>query len=536
MVGSSSERASAHGWGGLRRSRTASDMSQSARIQIDEGGPGEGGKYGFLCALISGIELFTARLAEQDARAFQYRDSTLRYAAERDLYFRCVNSPQLLALYESAHRGASPDPRIVTGAVEREIAQLICGPARHAKPIELPATARSSPIDRVRHARARLTRALRGTTAVRTSRSRPDCDVLVYAVHEKFVRYLSPVLRELPAASAFLLTAGELDAGALWRERHAVIDHSARTLNDGALRPRSALHQFRWLLRSYDRFRSSLAEIRPRCVLLAEGNAPQDELINRAAASLSIPVVCVQQGWSPVVHNGFRNMSYTKMLVWGTGFAEILQPHNPAQRFISTGSHVLSLANDSDAASVSKTHAPGIAFFLQAAESPLLDVDHWHAMHRLIDWTAVRFPTHRVLVREHPGHPLSPAERTRLCTLPNVHLVPPRDHPIAEVLSGVQLSVSIYSTAIVESIATGVVPLVFNPTTLPSYMPDVAGLGAGIEVKTSASAQRVIEEALESPEFMRRFAPAMRVFRAKYFQSDEAAPTKRIVSEIMTAV
>ena len=59
-----------------------------------------------------------------------------------------------------------------------------------------------------------------------------------------------------------------------------------------------------------------------------------------------ISCLCIQQGWSPIVHNGFRNMSFSAMLTWGEGFAELLRPHNPAQRFVVTGSPVFDRRHD----------------------------------------------------------------------------------------------------------------------------------------------------------------------------------------------
>src|SRR5207245_2731811 len=81
-----------------------------------------------------------------------------------------------------------------------------------------------------------------------------------------------------------------------------------------------ALANFGDVIESYDRFHDAVFHLRPACLVVVEGNAPQDETINQACAQLGIPTVCVQQGWSPVLHNGFRNMSYTRMTVWGQGF------------------------------------------------------------------------------------------------------------------------------------------------------------------------------------------------------------------------
>src|SRR5699024_10609006 len=86
-----------------------------------------------------------------------------------------------------------------------------------------------------------------------------------------------------------------------------------------------------------DELAAALMLAQCRAVVLAEGNAPEDETLARVGARLGLPTICVQQGWSPLVHTGFRNMSFAAMAMWGEGFGEILAPANPGQHFLAVG-------------------------------------------------------------------------------------------------------------------------------------------------------------------------------------------------------
>ena len=55
--------------------------------------------------------------------------------------------------------------------------------------------------------------------------------------------------------------------------------------------------------------------LKPQCSVVVEGNSPTDIIMSEASRFLDIPCFCIQQGWSPYVHSGFRNMCFTEMFV-----------------------------------------------------------------------------------------------------------------------------------------------------------------------------------------------------------------------------
>jgi hypothetical protein len=262
---------------------------------------------------------------------------------------------------------------------------------------------------------------------------------------------------------------------------------------------------------------------------VVEGMSPTDELANRAAAVLGIPCVCLQQGWSPFVHVGFRNMSFAAMAVWGEGFAALLRPGNPDQRFVAVGSFALAsevgFGREELAAAVG--NRPAVAFFLQP-DSPVITPVHQAAFHELVTRTAVRLPGSAILVREHPASPLPTAEREALVAI-GAQMVKPERFALRAILETAQVAVSIYSTSLIEAVAMGAVPLVFNPTSMPRYEPDLESLGAGLERRSVEDAEDAIAELMCDSEARTALRDAGEGFRSGFFAAEDS-PADRVIS------
>ncbi len=445
--------------------------------------------FEFVQSLCDGIEGFTARRVRSDRDAFIYRGADLRYAVERAMYIRLVNDAALCATFRSSpHAGvAIPDALCAPPPLARRLRQWLDRPSR-------------------------------------TEPMPPGPPVLVHVIQEKFVRYLQPVMDRLPVPYAYLGALNPAMTPAFARLGVPHIDLSSLDLPSPRV-PR-ALLDFGELPAWYDRIFAALSMLRPRCVVLVEGNAAQDEVVNRACLALGIPTVCVQQGWSPFVHNGFRNMSYTEMAVWGEGFADVLRPFNASQRFTATGHHGLTGVGR---ASRDGNCTPAIGFFLQAA-GPLISEAAWSEFLTLIRRTAETFGSSRIIVRSHPAHDLTDAE-VRALSMPNVQLSHPSAQSLDEVLSNVDIVVSIYSTVLVEGVAVGAIPVVVNLTSMPAYLPDVAGAGVGIEVRDSNSALASIGRLMADEELRRSIAAGAETFRKNFFASN-GSPADRIASLI----
>src|SRR5207248_1848968 len=160
----------------------------------------------------------------------------------------------------------------------------------------------------------------------------------------------------------------------------------------------------------------------------------------------------------PFVHSGFRNMSYTRMTVWGEGFAQILRPFNPDQALVITGHHQLPATRLHSSPAIRGNHC-AIGFFLQAP-GRLISEASFSAFVSLIAATAEAFPDTGILVREHPAQALSTDQRGMLRSNRNLEFVDPATHALSDVLPRIGVAVSIYSTLTLVSIARGIVRVI----------------------------------------------------------------------------
>ena len=491
-------------------------------------------RFEYIQALCQAIETFTGNAEAQDPNAFKYRGVNLKFAVERFLYFSFVDDEQLYDLFCQDQQGNPPEIVKFNQKLEKELALYLCGESVAQNRLEV--RQKISFLAPLRHLKkwakswARfLLRQLNPTTELEPVQA----TVLIWIDHPKFVRYMRPITDALPVSYAYLLLRKperrEIKPFLVEQEM-PFVDLAELNVSSKGKAPKGALASFRSFVTLCDRVIASLKQLNPQCLVVVEGNHPPDEVINQVGKQLSIPTVCLQQGWSPIVHNGFRNMSYTKMLVWGEGFAELLQPYNPNQRFVATGSHIVNTERFAGELSEALPRR-GISFFLQSPRK-LGSQSSWEELLKLINYTAIEFREVPILVREHPSYPLPEQERNDVLNAENVQLVPPGSYSLAEILNASCLAVTIFSTTILESIAAGVFPLVFNVTSMPSYYPDVAATGAAVEVKSIDEAMPVIRSVLTDVEYCQKVQTAATQFKAKYFYQDSQKPVEHIVKEI----
>jgi hypothetical protein len=477
----------------------------------------------FYLRLCEAIGRFTAGSVADDPASFLVGGEDLRYAVERHLYFSVVADRGLYRYFVARECGIADDDPILLA----ELAGLIAPYLSHQGPE--PAGPRLRLGSRIlrflyrRHGRAVVRR---GGEADRPPR------VLFLVIHPKFVRYLHPIAEALPVGSAFLTIEDSalfewLETARLPRVGIELTSTSRQLMNPGV-----RIAGFEYSATPFDGFavqfnaiRAALEELRADCVVVPEGNAPIYELVNRAAKSLSIPTLCVQQGWSPVVHPGFRNMTYSGMCVWGEGFADLLAAYNPNQRFVATGNHMIACRRRDD-----DRNRNAVAFFLQ--KSFLITDEAWKHMLGLIVWTAREFHDREVRVREHPSAPLTESELATFDGLPNVRLVASEQETLSDALAGCRVAVAMYSTTILEAAATGAVPLILNVNGFDHYSPDIAAEGGAVEVQDFAAARTALSRLMLDEEYWSSFDAGLDRVRQRFFARDHDAALAAIVSEI----
>jgi hypothetical protein len=421
------------------------------------------------------------------ARQTTYRGVDLRYALQRALYFRYANEEALRTRW----RAAPPPAGWLATRVGLELR------ARTPKAIALAAP--------------RVARDLRLERAFRRE-ARPEKGQLAFAIiHSKFARYAQAIGLDGLDAVFYCGTLAELHAELRNGAIPALLSPSLSPWRRLVALRQPYLEAF-GLQRELDAHLGFLEHARPRAVVVVEGNAPSDEVINQACKLLGIPCICIQQGWSPIIHAAFRGFSFSKMLVWGDEFARLLAPYNPQQRFVATGSHVI--GPEGPVAHGARRDA--ISFFLQA-RSPMIDDAVWDGFLALLHAVARRCSARPILAREHPSAPLDEATRSRLRQLSNVELVDPRQVSLHDQLVRSRIAVSLFSTTLFESAAAGVVPVAVNPRVLRTFVPSLGAAGVGVEPTSWAEAESAIVQLSEDDDLLAQHVAACASFTGAFF-------------------
>ena len=177
--------------------------------------------------------------------------------------------------------------------------------------------------------------------------------------------------------------------------------------------------------------------------------------------------ICYQHGWPAFMHAGFVDMPYKRMVTWGDEFNRLWHSYNPRTECL-TGGYPYPIAADGS------HHC--VTFFLQ---EPYFVSSHRMVgqMYDLIVATALRYPDMTIQYRLHPESQIDSHIRHRLDSLPNI--VDATDRPLHEVYASTRVAVSHYSSTIMECLAHGCCPLVFNPTPRWRYTPDLEAESIG---------------------------------------------------------
>ena len=210
-------------------------------------------------------------------------------------------------------------------------------------------------------------------------------------------------------------------------------------------------------------------------------------------------------------------MKFTGMFMWGIEFARMLEPYNPQQKFITSGHPSLDRNRK-----VPKQIPTQVSFFLQAP-CALLGNRSYEEFARLPVLLAKRHPKTQFVVRPHPGYPLPAKSAEAYSSLVNLSISEPSHENLSDVLSRSTLAVSVFSSVLIECLAMSVVPVICSIGGMKNYYPDIAGLGAGIDVKTIDEAQATIENILLNPESIDGILRKAHDVRSDFFADSDAA-------------
>lgn len=491
--------------------------------------------YEYIINLCSAIEYLTAQEEALDKKSFAYESIDLKYALERSLYFNYANDDFLFNIFRQWKIGTLPEKIEVKDNLQKKLVSIMC-----KCPKEKIVIARQSIAQKLKTALkilAGFTLRLGVNDIVsrirkslnRRTQKNAQCDVLFFVFNERFVKYMKPIFDNLPVRCAFI-THEKKTENFLLKEKIPYVKISHLLYNLTRWSQNDCWVKRFCLLEYYDILHDTIERIHPKSVVLVEGNASIYEVINEVCKKLGIRSICIQQGWSPIVHNGFRNMTYSKMLVWGEGFARDLAEYNPQQKFVATGNLVIEKIIEPK---VPKKPNEKIKLgFLPPMRTKILSQKKLDEFMSLVPWAADEFKNAEIRISQHPTISNN-VQLEKLSMYDNVTFMSSLTHTLQEIIGGNDIAISFYSTTILESIATGALPIIVNLTSMPHYFPDVHGWKAGIEVKSVEEAKEILKELVYNPKKISHFTDGMEKFRKQYFYANKEEAIKNIVNEIM---
>jgi hypothetical protein len=474
--------------------------------------------WAFLADLTRSIEAWSDDIQAHDPNDFAYRGADLRHAAERSLFFALANDEALMAYFDALVEGALP-PALPENSYRSMVLPYLgraVGPSSLAQP-QIPWSKRL---------RARLGNLSRlGRSPFRTARLN-TANFLFLAIHPKFVGFMGPVAKQL--GGAFLSFNDSVMETHL---EQAGLSFVALRPSYSSWRIPGVLWHFAFLCRAFDEMTAMMGTLRPRVIVVPEGNAPIYEIAHRAGLQRGVKTVCLQQGAPAYTNPGFRNWSFADVFVWGEAFVEPFARHNPHQHFTVTGTPA-TLPRPRMASGNAPVRS--IGFFLQKG-AIVIQQEEWHALLRFIGWTASNHPNIQVIVRDHPSQaPLTEAERELFGKRPNLRFMPPPHHASSDVLAASDIVIAAASTTLLEAVQVGAIPFIFG-TAYPRDFPDILAAGAGVIASDLDTAKAVLTQIIVSTERRANLRAAGAAIRSTLFAANGAEGTARIAAALAAA-
>lgn len=304
--------------------------------------------------------------------------------------------------------------------------------------------------------------------------------VVFYCINNRMLNYILPVAEELDKKS-IIVSLKELDENLVLSEQIQIIEidiiRRIHPDSKGYIKDKFPLHFF--LSCTFDLLISKLL---PKCVVFIEGCHYDSGLLAAVCKKNKVPTVCLQQGWPGLIHTRFTNMGYDYYLTWGKRFTEYWQVYNPCVKFLDIGYF--------PEIGISNNTKSGITFFFQG---PLFTIDH-----RLINMMAAfaidcakLYPERTIYIRQHPEFKLSKVIIAELNEVSNIKFAD--KIIISQLFSNTLVGVGVFSTTLIEGLAHGTIPFIFNLTSWPNYYPNLNEMKLGVEVKTLEEAKNMMD-------------------------------------------
>lgn len=308
--------------------------------------------------------------------------------------------------------------------------------------------------------------------------------LLIYIFNERQLHYLVPLINNINFP-VFILSEYELleDMDFPDYVTAMTIEHSKYRVFENPY----IEYNFPILFRYANTFSLMLDILKPSKVICLEGCHMQEQLLAIVANDFMIPSICIQQGWPSFMRTGFRRLPFRYYFTWGERFSRLWERYNPRTEFLPMG-YMYEMTNPD----LSKKKC--ITFFLQSPHF-LSDINYYNEILELVSESADTHPDIEFLVREHPEYRMEKRAFKKLEIYPNVHMV--SNWELKEVYGLTLIIVSHFSSALMEGIVHGCIPLVYDLPTGSRYCPDVEKESLGRIVKTKEDFFLCLKEILE---------------------------------------
>lgn len=291
--------------------------------------------------------------------------------------------------------------------------------------------------------------------------------IVFYIFNERQLTYLVPIIREIKK-TVLLLSEYDIEEDVDLPETV-----TALTIEFSGCRQFKNNYiewNFPLVYHYFNTFDLLMRILTPSSVTVLEGCHYQEKILGVIGKSYDIPTICIQQGWPSFIHTALCDYPYTYFITWGDFFSRLWERYNSLPTYYAMG-YLYPVC----ISSVEEKRY--ITFFLQSPVY-LSDNEYFNEINHLILSMSDKYLQLHFMVREHPEYKLPDLIIDEFRKRCNIEIV--TDEELAIVFRKTQISVSHFSSSLMEGVAHGCIPLVYDPTANSRYYPDVEKEGFGL--------------------------------------------------------
>lgn len=280
----------------------------------------------------------------------------------------------------------------------------------------------------------------------------------------------------------------------------------------------------------YQLIYDTLEKYRPDVLVFAEGTSHDEYCAAVAARELGIPTIRLQSGRASLLHTGYINMPFDKMLSWGGGFLQHYKSVSPNVQHVVTGNPAIDVLSSE---AFKPKGAPKIALLTQPANMGWISENDYEQLELLAK--KLINEDIEIVVRMHPADK-SDAFFSLSKKTDSIKILNSPEYSLSDVFSQVHCVISFTSTTISEAAACNVIPIILASNQEYRLFPYPEKQGAALVARTVEEAFETSKRILFYPEQFEDMRFQMKQFAQKFFGAQDGKSTQRIYSEINKSI